>query len=723
MKLFQRILSNLGLLLVAMLLFLLFFQNKISLPPVIQAVGRMHPLLLHLPIGMVIVALLLWVFQKNIEQRSFEKIFTLVLHVAAFTSVLTALMGFFLSREGGYDETGLGRHKFFGIATAVFAYGLLWLYRLAPEKKSVFGSTLIITTALLVLGSHFGSNLTHGDGYVWQPLRSGEKVQEEKITDSSTLFAAAIRPILKSKCFSCHNEKRAKGELIMTTEEKLFAGGKNGPVLKAGDAINSHIIQKINLPEEDKKHMPPTGKPQLSSGEKDFLFAWIQSGADTQRKLFEYPENDSLKIAATKFIRLPQNETEEKKYPFAAASIAVIEKIRGPFCSVVPLSQNSPALQVNFFVREKYDPKKLEELTNIKEQIVELNLGNMPVTDPEMKTISKFTNLEKLILNNSFITNKGLIEIAKLKKLTLLSLAGTKIDKDAINIVSRFESLKEVFCWNTGITTAEIAAFQLKEKKIVFNPGYVPDKNEMLALTIPVLKNESAVISPEEAVELKHPIPGAVIRYTTDGTTPDSNSSPAYKNPININGFTVIKAVAVKDGWNSSPVTEIPVYKKGFTPNAAELINAPNRRYRGEGGKTLIDGKKGAPENFNDIAWLGYREDPFSALFYFQNPQPISSVSVSYDKSVQAYLMPPTEIEIWAGEEKNKLKLLKKINPPPTTKEELNAVKNEALKIELPPATAVHYYKIVAKNITKLPSWHPGKGEKGWVFIDEIFFN
>ena len=722
MKLFQRILSNLVFFIVVMLLFLLFFQSKISLPPLMQAIGRMHPMLLHLPIGMLILVLFLWIFRKNIDSSSFEKIFVLTLHVAAFASALTALMGFFLSREGGYDETILSRHKFFGVTTAILAYALLIVYRINPEKKKLFGATLMTTITLLVLGSHFGSNLTHGEGFVWQPLHNNGETPEEKITDSSTLFAAAIRPVLKTKCFSCHNEKKAKGGLVMTGEEKFLKGGKNGPVLKAGDALNSHIIQKINLPEEEKKHMPPMGKPQLSSEEKKLLFTWIQSGADMQKRVFEFPETDSLKILATQFIHLSREETEEKKYPFTAAGVALLEKISGPFCSVAPLSQNSPALRANFFVREKYNPQKLEELFGVKEQLVEINLGNMPVTDADMKTISKFSNLEKLILNNSAVTSKGLQEIEGLKNLQSLSLAGTKIDKGALNILTRFESLKEVFTWNTGITIADIEAVRQKENKISFNPGYVPDKNEMLELTAPVIKNESTVIAPGEAVELKHPIPGVIIRYTIDGSIPDSSSSPVYKTPIIINGFTVIKTRAVKNGWSSSPVAEISVFKKGFIPQSAELITTPNQRYRGEGGKTLIDGKKGTPENFNDIAWLGFREQPFDALFYFEKTQAISSISISYNKSVPSFIMPPAEVQVWGGDDKNKLRLLKKMNPPPATKEELNTVKNEAVKLEIPP-TAFHYFKIVAKNLVKLPAWHPGKKEKGWVFIDEIFFN
>jgi hypothetical protein len=25
--------------------------------------------------------------------------------------------------------------------------------------------------------------------------------------------------------------------------------------------------------------------------------------------------------------------------------------------------------------------------------------------------------------------------------------------------------------------------------------------------------------------------------------------------------------------------------------------------------------------------------------------------------------------------------------------------------------------------VSKLPAWHPGKGDKGWVFTDEVFVN
>ena len=720
MKLFQRILSNLSFFIIAMLLFLLFFQNKVSLPPFLQSVGRMHPLLLHLPIGLLVISFILWIGKKNIEPASFQRIFILVLQVTAFTAGLTALMGFFLSREGGYDENILSKHKILGITTAILSYTLLIVYKSFPEKKFVFGTTIILSLTAMIIGSHFGSNLTHGEGFVWQPLRN-ENTEEEKITDSSSLFTAAIRPILRSKCFSCHNEKKSKGGLIMTTEEKILEGGKNGPIWKSGDALSSHIIEKINLPEDEKKHMPPKGKPQLDQDQIDLLFAWIQSGADMKKTMRDYADDDTVNILAAKFIHLPKEEIE-KTYSFAAASTSTIQKLSGPFCSVFPISQNSPALQADFFVREKFDRKKLEDLLKVKEQIVVLNLGNMPVTDADMKTVNQFTNLERLVLNNSLITNSAIGEIKKLKSLQSLSLAGTQIDKNAAQSFSQFDSLKEVFIWNTKISATEADELQKQNKKIKFDRGYIPDENEILTLTPPNVKNEEFILAANETIELEQKIAGTTIRYTVDGTDPDSTSSPIYNSPITADGFTLIKAKSIKTGWYSSPVTSFSFFKTGIKPSGAELINKPNEKYKGSGGTTLIDGKKGLAENFNDPAWLGFREEPFVATFYFDTAQTINSISISYNESVQSYLMPPAEVEVWAGESIDKLKLLKKATVAQPTKEEKNVVRVEGMKIDIPQST-YKYYKIVAKNVLKLPTWHPGKGEKAWIFIDEIFFN
>ena len=722
MKFFQRIASNIILFIQVLLVFLLFFQDRITLPPWLQTVGRMHPVMLHLPIGLLVMSFLFWAIRKKIEPNSFQTIFLFSLQLTALAASLTALMGFFLSQEGGYESSTLLVHKTAGVLLSFLCCGLLIFYQYFPARKILLNVSMIAAVITMLVAGDFGAILTHGEGFVWQPIQGAEKDAADKITDSSSLFTAAIRPILKAKCFSCHNERKAKGELVMTSPEKLLEGGKNGPIWVARDPLNSHIIENINLPIEEKKHMPPKGKAQLTPDEIKLIYAWIEAGADIEKTLKDYPDTDSLRILAAGFINIPQQVEEKEEYTFSPASAAAIQKLNNPFLSVFSLSVNSPALQADFFVRQSFDRKNLNELLSVKEQLVALNLSNMPVTDADMKIISKFNNLQKLILNNSEITSKGLQELQNLKKLRSLSIAGTRVDKAAEEYFRGFASLNEVFTWNSGISQTDAAKMQEKNKNIKFNTGYVADKNEILKLNKPTLKNENFVLSGDEKIILRHYLPGAEIRFTTDGTIPDSTSTAIYKSPVAINGFTVLKIRATKSGWYSSDVDEYYFFEKGNKPQKAELIYPTDKQYKGRGAATLIDGKKGTVENYKDTAWLGFREQPFAARFYFDQPPEINSITISYGNSVSAYILPPAVLEIWGEGNNSKFVLLKKVVTPAVKKEDLKTNRVEGIKIDIP-GSRYKSYRVIAKNIMKLPEWHPGKGEKGWVFIDEIFFN
>jgi cytochrome c/Fn3 domain-containing protein len=724
MRLFLKITSNIVFAIHVMIVFLLLFENRITLPLWLQSVGRMHPFLLHLPIGLLIGAFILWVTRGYFVSEKFPSLLNFILHLTALTASLTALMGFFLSREEGYSPALLSQHKWTGVGVSFLCYLLMIIYNLPKAKKLVFNVTMTASIIALILAGHFGASLTHGEGFVWEPMRPEIKEEPLIITDSTPLFLAAVQPVLKAKCFSCHNDRKAKGQLVMTTPEKLLKGGKNGPIWVSGDPLNSHIIKNIQLPEDDKKHMPPEGKPQLSAEEIQLLYSWIQSGADMKKAWKQYPETDSTRKYAAAFIEEQIKKREEiiPAYTFKAASTSAMEKLNDPFRVVSPLALGSPAVQVSFYVRENFDRKKLEQLAEIKDQLVSLNLSNMPVTDNDLPLIARFSNLEKLILNNTDITGKNFSVLTDLRKLTLLSLSGTRVNKNIAPAFSHFPALKEVFIWNTGLNQIDAVALEKEFKKIHFNVGYQPDPNEILKLTPPVFVNDNTVLENNEGVILKHSLPGTIIRFTTDSSIPDSITTQVYKDPVNFDGFTVIKARATRDKWYSSDVAEFYIFKKGYHPVKAELINETNAEYKGEGGVTLIDSKKGVADNFKDIAWLGFREKPFAAFFYFDEPPVVKNISISYGKNVGSFILPPVEIELWGGNDNNDLKLIRKVKPPPVLKDELRVTRVEGLKIDIP-ASQFKCYKLVAKNIQRLPEWHPGKGQKGWVFIDEVFFN
>lgn len=712
---FQTLTSYLLLVIHALLVFLLIFQEKVAIPAWLQPVGRMHPMILHLPIGMIVFVGVLWVFRKEFEGVNFSKLFDFALSFTALTAAFAALMGFFLSREEGYTADLLNWHKYTGVVLSFLAYGLVLLYQQPTPKKKLFNAVMALSILMLTITGHFGASLTHGEDYLF-PAQNAEN-EVLAITDDTPVFEAVIQPILKAKCFQCHNEQKTKGELLMTSLAGLLKGGKNGPIWVAGDALNSHIIQRANLPLDDKKHMPPKGKAQLTPQEIGVLTAWINTGADLKKTIKALPANDPLRA----FLKQGETKTEKATvYAFESASDQTIQKLNNPFRTIFPVAYGSPALQADFFVRQAYKPEQLGELSEIKTQLIALNLSNMPVKDEDLSTIGQLENLEKLNLNNTDITGATLSKLSNLEKLTSLSLSGTKVTKAALKDLGKLPNLREVFIWNTPVLEKDLAELKKQNPKLRFEMGYVPNESERIKLNPPVLVNESFVLTEQTPVTFKHPLKGVTIRYTLDGSEPDSTSSPVYQKPISLSSYTVVKARATKDQWYASEVTEYTFFKGTYRPTLVELLNEPNPQYTGEGGSTLINFKKGEATDFKNKAWLGYREKPFEALCTFAQPVPIKSVTISTGKNIGGFIFPPLSVEIWGGNDKAHLKLLQKIAPEQPQKDQ--SARIEAIQSKLPEGKYA-VIKVIARPVPKLPNWHAGKGQPAWVFIDELFFN
>jgi len=70
---------------------------------------------------------------------------------------------------------------------------------------------------------------------------------------------------------------------------------------------------------------------------------------------------------------------------------------------------------------------------------------------------------------------------------------------------------------------------------------------------------------------------GAIIRYTTDGTTPTATTGTLYTNPVSITATSTLKAMAYKTGWTDSSVTS-GAYTITST-GAAPIFDAPAGLY------------------------------------------------------------------------------------------------------------------------------------------------
>lgn len=704
-------LKSLTLFILLLTSFIFVFESRVELPVWLQFIGRLHPLLLHVPIGIIVITVVLLLLRAQFKSKHFSLLITYLLLFIALSAAITAMFGLLLGISGDYGANTLQQHKISGIILAWLSYLVLWFYQSPSEIIALKHTGIVILFFLVVVVGHTGATLTHGENFIWEPFQTS---QPQLDPETVSLYQLAVMPVLEKKCFSCHNEKKAKGKLIMAVAAKFKQGGESGAAFIPGNPDSSRMIQFIHLPPKHDDHMPPDGKPQLTQPEIKLLKAWIKSGADFDKKISNYNPNDTLVLLA----RQNTSFNVAPAYTFKAASAEVIEKLNTPFRTVLPLHLHSPALKADFFVKEYFEIKALEELKQIEEQLVSLSLSKMPVTDADLKLLTRFSNLEILNLNATAIDGSGLENLTSCKNLKSISLSDTKVKTESLKSILTLPKLKTVYIWNTAIDAAGNTELKKNYPHITFVHNLFTDEST-LALSKPILVNEG-ILKATDKIELKHSMPGVTIRYTLDGTQPDSISGMIYEEPITIVETVRLKAIACKSGWYCSPIFESSIYQEGYKPLQTELLAPADNQYRGEGAASLTDGRKGFADIFKEPAWLGFRNNNFDAGFDFgKNPPDLNKVVLSYGDNLGAYIFPPTEIQVWGGPSKEKLKLLitqKFSEPKDYRSPNMSFV---AVNWE----TANHaYYRIIAKPIPKLPLWHSGKGQKGWFFVDEVFF-
>jgi uncharacterized membrane protein/Leucine-rich repeat (LRR) protein len=725
----KNIVYNTSLGLNCLLLFLVLFGKSLAIPTWLQVVGRMHPLLLHFPIVLLVIAAIWEGFLlKNAQNAQIteggktnnqnpitnNEIGDWVLLTTALTAACSALMGLFLSQEEGYNADAIAWHKWTGVAVSFIS--ILWyVFRnTLRETKHLSLATSVISLVVVTLAGHQGANITHGEGFLTAPFAS-KKEQTKVSVEDAVVFTDLVKPILESKCIGCHNTTKAKGDLVMETQEQLLRGGKNGKLWDLTSPDLGLMMHRIHLPMEDKKHMSPMGKPQLTEEEKAILFHWIKNGADFNKKINELAETDTLRILANAVLKKAETEV----YDFKAADESTIKKLNNNYCIVSSLALNSPALGVEFFGASQFKNEQLTELAAIKTQIVHLTLNKMPVTDDDLRTIAGFTNLRKLNLSFTQITGATLSELKNLKELRQLSLSGTPVKKANLEILKDLPHLSALQIWNTPISGNDLEDLKTKLPKTAIETGFRGD-TVIAKLSAPILENEDVqVFQQDTRIELKHYVKGAVIRYTLDGTAPDSLKSPVYtEGGVLIDKTGVLKAKAYLQDWISSEVFTQQFFKAGFVADSVRFASAPNPQYSGKG-KMLFDGKLG-DSNFKSGKWLGFKETPFEAYLYFNTPITVSKVTINSLVDIGSYIMPAQHIEVWGGTTASNLTLLKNLDPTQPTKIESFHLKGFECSFS---PQKVNILKLVAKSVQKLPTWHPGKGDKGWFFVDEVFLN
>ncbi|MET2984675.1 c-type cytochrome domain-containing protein [Aureibaculum conchae] len=442
-----------------------------------QLLGRLHPVIVHLPIGFIILGLLLYYLDR--KKAEFKNVIPLIFLLGGITAALACLTGYLGYQSEGYSYDSIKWHLWFGIITAIFCFVVYFrLKNKSNFKKLPLKPTVVVMLFLISYTGHLGGSITHGEDYLVEPLPNtikkalGFEIFEEKkiaLTEENwqekELYEDVIHPIINNKCVSCHNPKKSKGDLALNTFDAILLGGENGEVIVSNNTEKSELHRRLVLPEDDDDRMPPKDKTQLTKDEIKLIEKWIQIGNPTEKTIKELQLDKNLFLSF--FPKILNNTYPDIEVP-AVSSEDIIE-IENIGVHIEKLSKITSFLSVTCINKPDFTDKDFETISKISNQIAVLDLGNTQITDAIIEKLTTLKHLTVLKLDNTKITGATLNKLSSLEHLKSINLTHTEFNSNYLNDLADFKSLEKVYLFNTNVESDAVKS--LNNGKVTIDYG------------------------------------------------------------------------------------------------------------------------------------------------------------------------------------------------------------------------------------------------------------
>ena len=494
--------------------------------------GRFHVLIVHLPLGILTLAVALEILVRFKPFKFLESAVAPTWIAGAISAVATVAFGFMHATEDSFqDMPAVEAHRWAGVSLAAVTC-LIALLRtrmhavsawpkwagpegiVAPLYRAIqpafargskldkcydklWGAPVAVILFLMFLTGHLGGNLTHGDTYLIQyapgpvrmlaglPANAGPRPKPKDLA-SADLFLDVVQPALEQRCSGCHNNSKKSGGFSVADYDTIMKGGSKGPVIVAGNPTGSDLFHRVNLTPDSGDFMPKDGKTPLNKNEIAAVGVWIQQGA------LKSVAVGSLKLAAADtnalqavigagaaaggdeqvaFTPLPG----EGPLPVVPeAGKAALAKVIGEGFIVRKVAKNSNLVDVDYISPKPITPGLIGDLSAFGPNILRLNLRHAGVTDAEVHSIAAFTNLRQLRLEENPITDVAAKDIASLKEMTYLNLTNTKVTDAGFGAVSALPKLHRFYVWGAAITPTAVDKVKAERKDMILYAGLTP---------------------------------------------------------------------------------------------------------------------------------------------------------------------------------------------------------------------------------------------------------
>lgn len=407
---------------------------------IFEFAGSLHPIVLHLPIGLWFGVLALLV-AATVSQGAVPpallrgaSLLTFVTTIAAFAAGVMLYLG------GGYGRDSVELHMYSSLAF-LLSSGVFTLWAMHCKNTRYLWPCALFTTVILFFAGHAGGLITHGDPLEkapWRVFAARElAVEPSKSREGDErVFHDLVLPILEEKCLDCHGAERAKGKLQMHRYATLLKGGSKGPSVVPGNLAESLIITRLHLPLEHKERMPPADRPQLSDAELGFLNWWVGAGPDEMTRVADADLPEEYEVFALSRIG---------NSPEAIQAREAKARTRALFAAYAAIKQQFPGVLVQSVVGEPLFELSSASILGYDEQVLRTSL------EPLMGS------LVRIDWNRRALDAQWLALFAKADRLEVLNLADSEFSQDGLSqLLTRLGNLKKINLTGTAFADKHI---------------------------------------------------------------------------------------------------------------------------------------------------------------------------------------------------------------------------------------------------------------------------
>ena len=472
-----------------------------AISPVLESFGRLHPIMVHLPLGLVFAALVVEVARLVQRRPSLSAFTPIALGLAALGAVVASGTGWFFS-EGEADTSSLFWHRWLGIACAVVLIAVAWMaIRAARHTVNAAQITPIVRGVLLAAGllvgwvGHLGGDMVWGENHVLQPILKawnggspsasgangddamGSGAAAANVTgsgdsdvDKLAFYTSNVLPILQDRCYECHGNGKHKAGLSMDVRSSLVSRDSDGIwIVQPGDPAHSLMIERCLLPAEDDEAMPPKGD-RLKATELEFLRTWIAAGAVMPAGGGSIEANGSSGVRGAPV----QESTADRRGSINApksrsaglpalsdAQIAEATALRGKGINAVPVSVGASTLSVSIPGGKGVGDADISALIPIAAQIEELSFARASVSDAGMMQMPSMPFVRSVRVDNTALTDIGItVLLSRTLEVETVNLVSSGATDGVFTVLAKLPRLQRVYVFNTQVTAQGIDRFR-----------------------------------------------------------------------------------------------------------------------------------------------------------------------------------------------------------------------------------------------------------------------